>query len=175
MPALPRLLPLRPARVPALRLYRLSPAEPVPEPLQADWEYGVDRLLSCCGDAETVLWEAPRARVLELRYCLAEAADAGAAGRPVSLTMIRTLLDARGRPIAWWQRSMARARAAAILLPASAAPNRSIYCVHAERAPLWETVQRLCSERYAAERAGETAAVARATGGAPLGALAAGA
>ncbi|MCW7538706.1 hypothetical protein OOT46_12715 [Aquabacterium sp. A7-Y] len=151
MPPLPRLPALHQAPAPPLRLYRLLPGEPVPERLRPDWEFGVDQLLSSCGDAESVLWEAARGQVLERRYGLVEA---GGAGRPVSLTVIRTLLDEAGRPLAWWQRSIARPDAGPIVMPSSGAAHRSIYCVEAEDAPLWATVQQLCCTRFASEHDG---------------------
>jgi hypothetical protein len=53
----------------------------------------------CAGDAEGLLWSAPRRRVVQRSVRIA--------GSLVS--ELRVLLDPDGRPLAWWQRSAAAA------------------------------------------------------------------
>ena len=82
---------------------------------------GQDTLVAAVGDAEGLLWSAPWNRVLRLQW-----------QQPgVMASELHALLDDAGRPLAWWQRSVAArwVNRAGALLPM--APNATLHEVAA--------------------------------------------
>ncbi len=120
---------------------------------------GRSRRLVSQGDAEGRLWDAPRGRIVQRLY-------PGPAGSPVPAAEIRALLGDDGRPVAWWQRTVAAPGAAARALPYAIA-HQSVYAIEvaagdpaAASAPVCEQFQAhlaFCAEGFIdelAQRAG---------------------